>query len=185
MSAPAWLPIEQAPRDGTLLLLAQQDPDYPLHGEEGRWYQFTGWFKHGDWYCAEYDAFEKNPSHFKFLGPDPTDDRETSKAGEVTGFTGGGTMPPIHMDCSIHEGPGNLSLEPRDYVPDPSHLADAFAYMAHGFGLQARPNEATAMSECMRRTAPTIGEAFKGTGIDAMWLDENPDGSSPFKGSGP
>lgn len=69
---PEWQPIDTAPRDGTVLLLAQRDPDYPLLGDEGAWYQFTGSFKHGEWYCEEYDAIEKAPTHWKPLGPDPT-----------------------------------------------------------------------------------------------------------------
>ena len=65
-----WRPIAEAPRDGTMLLLAARPADYPLIDNE-EWYQFTGSYCRGGWFCAEYDAFEKFPLYFKPLGPDP------------------------------------------------------------------------------------------------------------------
>lgn len=68
--ADGWLPIESAPRDGTLLLLIQPEEGgelIPGLEDDYKWlspYTFTGWWRDGEWRCAEYSAFDKSPTHW-------------------------------------------------------------------------------------------------------------------------
>jgi hypothetical protein len=68
-----WQPIETAPKTGEPILLYQPSeggqigPNLDL---DPGYYIFTGWFVRGHWYCCEYDAFEKDPTHWQPL-PEP------------------------------------------------------------------------------------------------------------------
>jgi hypothetical protein len=67
-----WQPIDTAPRDGRQILLYQPEEGGCIGPEDFElgYYIFAGRWVVNAWYCTEYEAFEKSPSHWQPL-PEP------------------------------------------------------------------------------------------------------------------
>ncbi len=63
-----WQPIETAPKDGTHILLYQPVEGGSYVGKDiPDSYMFVGCFERGKWFCTEYTAFDKMPTHWMEL----------------------------------------------------------------------------------------------------------------------
>lgn len=65
-----WRPIETAPKDGTRILMYQREAGGEYGKIEYEDYYFVGWFDKY-WYCCEYSAFEREPTHWMPLPEQP------------------------------------------------------------------------------------------------------------------
>jgi hypothetical protein len=68
-----WERIETAPKDGTRILLYQPgDEGGSFIGKNETGYRFVGCFDKENWYCTEYTAFTKTPTHWMPLPGAPS-----------------------------------------------------------------------------------------------------------------
>lgn len=68
-----WQSIDSAPRDGKPVLLYQpEEGGCILNDKYDRDdYTFVGFCEDGRWFCSEYTAFEKTPTHWMELPESP------------------------------------------------------------------------------------------------------------------